>query len=67
MHPCIRISPHTQVRDLLPDYGAGFVAACLEAFGDNPETVRRGVLHLVGRGAARRGVGLNAGAPGYVQ
>lgn len=29
-----------QVRDLLPDYGAGFVAACLEAYGDNTETVR---------------------------
>ena len=38
------LSQIQQVQDLLPDYGAGFVAACLEALGDSPEQVLDALL-----------------------
>uniref|UniRef100_A0A0E0KA87 CUE domain-containing protein n=1 Tax=Oryza punctata TaxID=4537 RepID=A0A0E0KA87_ORYPU len=34
----------TQIRDLLPDYGKGFLAACLEAYNQNPEEVIQRIL-----------------------
>jgi activating signal cointegrator complex subunit 2 len=39
----------SQIRDLFPDYGKGFLAACLEAYNLNPEeviqTILEGTLH----------------------
>jgi activating signal cointegrator complex subunit 2 len=34
----------TQIRDLFPDYGKGFLAACLEAYNQNPEEVIQRIL-----------------------
>ncbi|WVZ55900.1 hypothetical protein U9M48_006501 [Paspalum notatum var. saurae] len=34
----------SQIRDLFPDYGKGFLAACLEAYGLNPEEVIQRIL-----------------------
>ncbi|EMS60162.1 Activating signal cointegrator 1 complex subunit 2 [Triticum urartu] len=34
----------SQIRDLLPHYGKGFLAACLEAYNQNPEEVIQRIL-----------------------
>ncbi|KAM6581756.1 hypothetical protein CsatA_005530 [Cannabis sativa] len=34
----------SQIKDLFPDYGKGFLAACLEAYNQNPEEVIQRVL-----------------------
>lgn len=34
----------SQIRDLFPDYGKGFLAACLEAYNQNPEEVIQRIL-----------------------
>jgi hypothetical protein len=34
----------SQIRDLFPDYGKGFLAACLEAYNLNPEEVIQRIL-----------------------
>eukprot|EP00249_Psilotum_nudum_P024031 c29066_g1_i1 orf=845-3769(-) len=34
----------SHIKDILPDYGNGFLAACLEAYNDNPEEVIRRIL-----------------------
>lgn len=34
----------SQIRDLFPDYGKGFLAACLEAYSQNPEEVIQRIL-----------------------
>ncbi|KAI4366481.1 hypothetical protein MLD38_022354 [Melastoma candidum] len=34
----------SQIRDLLPDYGKGFLAACLEVYDENPEEVIQRIL-----------------------
>ncbi|PON72937.1 Ubiquitin system component Cue [Parasponia andersonii] len=40
----IRESKISQIRDLFPDYGKGFLAACLEAYNQNPEEVIQRIL-----------------------
>ncbi|XP_024018021.1 activating signal cointegrator 1 complex subunit 2 isoform X2 [Morus notabilis] len=34
----------SQIKDLFPDYGKGFLAACLEAYNQNPEEVIQRIL-----------------------
>ncbi|KAH7442412.1 hypothetical protein KP509_03G087200 [Ceratopteris richardii] len=34
----------SHIKDILPDYGAGFIAACLEAYDNNPEEVIQRIL-----------------------
>ncbi|XP_076949367.1 LOW QUALITY PROTEIN: uncharacterized protein LOC143621987 [Bidens hawaiensis] len=34
----------SQVKDLFPDYGNGFISACLEVYNDNPEEVIQRIL-----------------------
>ncbi|VAI08613.1 unnamed protein product [Triticum turgidum subsp. durum] len=36
----------SQIRDLLPHYGKGFLAACLEAYNQNPEEVIQRILDV---------------------
>lgn len=42
--PLETLSLVSAVKDLLPDLGDGFVAACLQAFGNDPSRVINGVL-----------------------
>lgn len=34
----------SHIKDILPDYGSGFIAACLEAYDNNPEEVIQRIL-----------------------
>ncbi|OVA10958.1 Ubiquitin system component Cue [Macleaya cordata] len=34
----------SQIKDLFPDYGSGFIAACLEVYNNNPEEVIQRIL-----------------------
>ncbi|XP_004290962.1 PREDICTED: activating signal cointegrator 1 complex subunit 2 isoform X1 [Fragaria vesca subsp. vesca] len=40
----IKESKISQVKDLFPEYGKGFLAACLEAYNQNPEEVIQRIL-----------------------
>ncbi len=47
-----RASLVSQVKDLLPDYGDGFLAACLHEYGNSPEQVgggAEGARRVIGR------------------
>ncbi|XVE70187.1 hypothetical protein DITRI_Ditri10aG0052400 [Diplodiscus trichospermus] len=40
----IMLSKISQIKDLFPDYGKGFIAACLEVYNKNPEEVIQRIL-----------------------
>ncbi|CAK7347438.1 unnamed protein product [Dovyalis caffra] len=43
-HAAIMESKISQIKDIFPDYGKGFLAACLEAYNHNPEEVIQRIL-----------------------